>query len=410
MWNYPDMGIPRPAVRTAVAGLEPPFSVLDLDAALANAADLVDRASGTPVRLATKSVRIRELISRLLRVDGIRGLLAYDLGEALWLADEGVCDDILVAYPCVSASLLRHLTSDTRHLDTVTLTVDSTTHLDLIDAVSPPDTRAGRVRVCLDVDASLVLGPVHLGARRSPVHTVADAAALAAQICDRPGVDLVGIMAYEGQIAGTTDTSPAVAAVKAVSVRELAARRAAVVTAVSDVLAARGRHLEFVNGGGTGSVETTAAEATVTEIGAGSGIMGPGLFDHYRRFRPTAAGWFVLPVVRRPAPDIVTVAGGGRVASGSPGADRLPVVDYPAGLSFMSTEGAGEVQTPLRGEAARRLRPGDQVWFRHAKAGEQAEWTDEVVVVARTAGADGVGGTGVVGRWPTYRGEGKVFV
>ena len=77
------MSTPRPAVREAVAHLDAPFSVLDLDSALANAADMVRRANGTPIRLATKSVRIRSLIDRLLTLDGIRGLMSYYLGEAL---------------------------------------------------------------------------------------------------------------------------------------------------------------------------------------------------------------------------------------------------------------------------------------------------------------------------------------
>lgn len=401
------MSVPRPAVRDAVADLEAPFSVLDLDAVLTNTVDLVRRAHGTPVRLATKSVRIRPLISRLLECDGIEGLLAYHLDEALWLVDEQVCDDILVAYPCVTPSLLRRLTADPRYLSAVTIMVDSTEHLDLLDAVSPPGERAGTVRVCLDVDASLAVGPLHLGARRSPVHSAPHARVLARQICDRPGVELVGVMAYEGQIAGTTDTSPLVTAVKALSVRELAARRAAVVAGVRQVVESHGGRLEFVNGGGTGSAETTSAEDAVTEIGAGSGIIGSGLFDRYRTFHPTAAEWFVLPVVRRAAEDIVTVAGGGRIASGVPGADRVPVVDFPVGLSLSATEGAGEVQTPLRGKAAEHLGLGDQVWFRHAKAGEQAEWTDRVVVVSRDPSD---GSTRIIDEWPTYRGEGKVFV
>jgi D-serine deaminase-like pyridoxal phosphate-dependent protein len=209
-------------------------------------------------------------------------------------------------------------------------------------------------------------------------------------------------MAYEGQIAGTTDSSPAVTAMKRISARELAGRRGRVVAAVEEVAGP----LEFVNGGGTGSVESTAAEAAVTEIGAGSGVLGPGLFDRYHAFRPQPAAWFVLPVVRRPAADIVTVAGGGRIASGVPGADRVPVVDFPKGLAFSATEGAGEVQTPLRGAAARDLALGDHVWFRHAKAGEQFEWVDEVLVAARS----GDGTTTVTGRWPTYRGEQRSFV
>jgi D-serine deaminase-like pyridoxal phosphate-dependent protein len=400
MWKYAPMATPRPALRAAVADLDGPFTVLDLDAALANAGDLVRRAAGTPVRLASKSVRIRPLIERLLAVDGIRGVLSYHLGEALWLVDEGTCDDILVAYPCVDRGLLARLAGSAQYRAAVTLMVDSPAHLDYLDGVLGAD--HPELRVCLDVDASLDVGPLHLGARRSPVHTPAQAAAVAREITGRPGYRLVGIMAYEGQIAGTTDSSPAVTAMKRISARELAGRRGRVVAAVEEVAGP----LEFVNGGGTGSVESTAAEAAVTEIGAGSGVLGPGLFDRYHAFRPQPAAWFVLPVVRRPAADIVTVAGGGRIASGVPGADRVPVVDFPKGLAFSATEGAGEVQTPLRGAAARDLALGDHVWFRHAKAGEQFEWVDEVLVAARS----GDGTTTVTGRWPTYRGEQRSFV
>ncbi|MGO1912183.1 MAG: amino acid deaminase/aldolase [Corynebacterium sp.] len=389
------MSTPRPAVREAVAHLDAPFSVLDLDSALANAADMVRRAAGTPIRLATKSVRVRGLIERLLALDGVQGLLSYSLGEAMWLVDEGVCDDVLVAYPSADRQLLHRLMCGETYLRSVTVMVDSVEHLDFIDAVVPP-TERGVLRVCIDVDASLSFGPVHLGARRSPVHTVEQARALAEAVSDRDGFRLVGLMAYEGQIAGTTDTSPLVTAVKRVSARELAGRRAAIVEAVQAV----DGELEFVNGGGTGSIESTTAEEVVTEIGAGSGVVGPGLFDHYSAFRPVSAQWFVLPVVRRPAPDIVTVAGGGRIASGPPGADRVPVVDYPRGLRMSATEGAGEVQTPLRGDVAAAMDLGDHVWFRHAKAGEQAEFAESVLVVS-----DG----DIIDEWPTYRGEGRSF-
>lgn len=389
------MSTPRPAVREAVAHLDAPFSVLDLDSALANAADMARRANGTPIRLATKSVRIRSLIDRLLTLDGIRGLMSYSLGEALWLVDEGTCDDILVAYPSADREYLHRLTCEEKYLRAITVMVDSVEHLDVIDAVAPPAER-GVVRVCIDVDASLSFGPLHLGARRSPVHSVEQARRLAEEIVDRDGFELVGIMAYEGQIAGTTDTSPAVAAVKALSALELAGRRAGIVAAVQEVAG----DLQFVNGGGTGSIESTTAEDVVTEVGAGSGVVGPGLFDNYTTFRPLSAEWFVLPVVRRPAPGFVTVAGGGRIASGPPGADRVPVIDFPRGLAMTSMEGAGEVQTPLRGEVADSLSLGDHVWMRHAKAGEQAEFAETVLVVS-----DG----DILDEWPTYRGEGRSF-
>ena len=92
------------------------------------------------------------------------------------------------------------------------------------------------------------------------------------------------------------------------SARELAPRRAAVVAAVREVAP-----LRFVNGGGTGSVERTAAEPAVTEVAAGSGLYGPTLFDAYRALPPAAGG---------------TVRAAGRAAAGRRHGDaarrRLP--------------------------------------------------------------------------------------
>jgi D-serine deaminase-like pyridoxal phosphate-dependent protein len=389
----------------ATADLDPPLAVLDLDALDANAADMERRAGGKPIRVASKSVRCRSVLRRVLARPGYSGVLAYTLAEALWLAtgEDPVSTDVVVAYPSVDRRSLRTLAGDDDAAARVAIMVDSVEHLDVVDALVPPAQRAP-IRVCLDVDASLRAagGRVHVGVRRSPVHEPAEAAALARAVGDRPGFTLVGLMAYEAQIAGVQDAPAgrrvrglAVRGMQAASTRELARRRAAVVGAVSDVVP-----LEFVNGGGTGSLERTSAEDAVTEVAAGSGLYCPTLFDGYRAFRSRPAALFALPVTRRPAADVVTVAGGGWVASGPAGPDRLPVPVHPAGLSMLGTEGAGEVQTPLRGDAAARLAVGDRVWFRHAKAGEVCEHVDVLHAVTDHEVTDA---------FPTNRGEGKAF-
>ena len=388
-------------IRSAVAHLDAPFAVLDLDAALENAADMVRRANGTPIRLASKSIRIRELMKRVLELPGYHGILAYNLTEALWLVESGASDDVVVAYPTANRSALRALFADQHALDCITLVVDSVEHLDFIDAVAPPDQR-GEVRLCVDIDASLELGKLHLGAMRSPLHSVSEVRGFLDVACTRPGFKLVGLLAYEGQIAGTTDTSRVVSLMKWASTKELAPRRKKIVNTVNSRLRSLGKPpLEFVNGGGTGSIENTSAEDAVTEIGAGSGIIGSALFDHYKQFTPQPAEWFVLPVVRRPAANTVTVAGGGRVASGPIGKDRLPHVAWPPELSTNTIEGFGEVQTPLSGDAAAELKLGDHVWMRPSKAGEQTEYFDSIVVVSQGR---------VIDEWATYRGERKSFV
>lgn len=379
----------------ATAELDAPFAALSLEALAHNARAMVERAAGTPLRLATKSVRSREVIEAVLRLPGFRGVLAATLPEGLWLS--ATVDDVLVGYPTVDRRALRALAADERALARVTLMIDSLEHLDRVDAAAPGHPP---IRVALELDASFELWPVRAGVRRSPVREPARFAALAEAVVARPGFVLVGVMAYEAQVAGVQDArrrglAPPVLlrAMQRMSVAELRERRGAAVAAVRRVA-----HLEFVNGGGTGSIELTAADPAVTEIGAGSGLFGPHLFDGYRRFSPAPALAFALPVVRRPGPGCVTLLGGGWIASGPHGPDREPVVAWPEGLRIDPQEGAGEVQTPVLGAAADRLRLGDRVWLRHAKAGEPCERTDALHVVA---------GDQVVDSIPTYRGEGR---
>jgi len=392
----------------ATAELDPPFAVVDLDAYWTNARDMLRRAGGRPIRLASKSIRSRSLLERTLASDpGFRGTLAFTLAEALWLADQGL-RDLVVAYPTVDRGALRALAA--REDDAgIAVMVDDVAQLELIEA-AVREARGGTgsgspIRVCLDVDASWrpLGGRVHIGVKRSPLHTPEQVAALAREVVARPALRLVGLMAYEAQIAGLADRPPgkpllglALRAVQRASARELAERRAAIVAAVQSVA-----QLEFVNGGGTGSIESTAAERAVTEVAAGSGLYGPTLFDAYSRFTPLPAALFALPIVRRPGRGVVTALGGGYLASGSGDRARLPRPVLPAGLQLDSREGAGEVQTPLLGAAADGLRIGDRAWFRHAKAGELCERFSELHLIE---------GDRIVETVPTYRGEGQCFL
>ncbi|MGV3732864.1 MAG: amino acid deaminase/aldolase [Microcella sp.] len=415
-----------PRLTAATAPLDPPYGVLDRAALAYNAADLVRRAGGVPIRVASKSIRVRGVLEAVLARPGFAGVLAYTLPEALWLAgprtrDGGGDDsdgdngrggsgiaDVVVGYPSTDRAAIARLAADEQLAARVTLMIDDVAHLDLIDAVAAPGSRPS-IRVALELDASWkspVLG--HLGVRRSPLHTPEQLAALTRIVAERPGFVLDGVMAYEGQIAGLGDAVPGrpvrsalIRGIQRASRAELAERRGRAVAAVRAIAADAGAPLRFVNGGGTGSLESTAAEPGITELAAGSGLLGPHLFDTYRGFTPAPAAAFALPVVRRPAPDIVTLLGGGWIASGPPGPDRLPQVVWPEGLRMLRTEAAGEVQTPLRGSGAAGLRVGDRVWLRHTKAGELAEHLDAYAVVD---------GDRVVGELPTYRGEGKVFL
>ena len=402
------MAVPAPSharYEAIFAEVEAPFAFVDLDAMWANAADMLRRAQGKPIRLASKSLRCRPLLELILDRDpGFHGILSFTLTEMLWLAEQGF-EDLLLAYPTVDTGALAELAmrSAASPQAAPIVMVDSVEHLDLIGSVL--GSGAAPVRLCIDIDAGwwALGGRVKVGPKRSPVHTAEQAVGLAREIERRPQMELVALMAYEGQIAGVGNRPPGRRA-RGATIRfmqrrsgaELRKRRAEIVAAVREVA-----ELELVNGGGTGSLETTAAEEAITEVAAGSGFYAPVLFDHYDNFTLSPAAGFALPVVRKPGPGVATALGGGYLASGAGDAVRLPTPWLPEGLSLDPEEGAGEVQTPLLGAAADALALGDRVYLRHTKAGELCERFATLLLVE---------GGEIVDEVPTYRGEGKAFL
>jgi D-serine deaminase-like pyridoxal phosphate-dependent protein len=389
------------------AGRGEPFAFVDMDAFWANSRQMLERARNKPIRVASKSVRCAPLQRRILESDErYQGQLTFTLPETLWLAEQGF-EDLVVAYPTVDRAALAALAALTNEQpdSAPVVMVDSTEHLDLIEAVW---SGGAPVRVAIEVDCAYWAagGSVRLGPKRSPIHHVSQAVELAQAIDQRAAVKLVGMMFYEGQVAGLGDAVPGGATAAAKnrvirelhkrSVAELAERRAEIVTAVGNVT-----DLEFVNGGGTGSLHTTSLENAVTDIAAGSGFYAPTLFDTYSSFKLQPAAMFVLPIVRKPTKKIATALGGGYLASGVGDSSRVPTPYLPEGLKLDSNEGAGEVQTPLLGKPAKKLAIGDRVYFRHTKAGELCERFDSLLLVQDHEIIDEV---------PTYRGEGKTFL
>jgi D-serine deaminase-like pyridoxal phosphate-dependent protein len=350
------------AMTAALAEVSGPVAAINTEALRYNALDLVVRAGGVPIRVASKSVRVREVLDAVLALPGYRGILAFTLPEALWLAE--TTDDIVLGYPTADRAAIAALAADETAASRITLTVDDLTQLDLVDAIAAPGTRS-EIRVAIDADASWrAPGLGHIGVLRSPLYEPGEVAALARSIAARPGFRLVGLMMYEAQIAGQGDATGSGDAVirwmQRRSASELLERRAAIVAALHDIAP-----LEFVNGGGTGSLELTASDQSVTEVTAGSGLLAGHLFDGYRAFDPAPAAAFALEVVRKPAPDVATVLGGGWIASGPALESRQPRAVAPA------------------------------------KSGELAE---------RVLSYHLVDGDARVGELPTYRGEGKAFL
>ncbi len=385
-----------------------PAMIVDLDVLDANVRRLseVARQHGKNLRVASKSVRVPDLLKRILSVGGnhFQGLMCFSLPEAQLLAREGF-DDLLVAYPTVQDSDLAIAAALANEGKTFTLMLDSPTHVAMLADSWKERGGDDPLRVCIDHDMSWRPGKLHIGAQRSPIRSIGDFETLLDAILSRSELRLAGVMGYEAQIAGVGDQNPfapllnpAKKLIKSQSVKDVAAKR----HAVSDLLTRRGASIDFFNGGGTGSIRTTSNEDWVTEVTAGSGFLQSHLFDYYAGNQNQPAMCFALQVTRIPQADRITCQSGGFIASGSSDPDKAPVPFLPAGLKPDKMEGFGEVQTPLLVPNALRgkLAPGAPVFFRPAKAGEIAERFNDYLLIEHGE---------KVGRVRTYRGLGCCF-
>jgi len=393
------------AYRRVFHGQRMPFAYVDLDALDENVRQVARRAGEKRVRLASKSIRSVAIMRRILASDPcFQGIMCLTAREAVYLAEQGF-DDVLLGYPTWHADDIAAIAQATKAGARITLMLDSVAQVEQIAAVAA---REGvRLPVCLDIDMALDVPGLHFGVWRSSLRTVAQARPVVERIADSPHVWLDGVMGYEAQIAGVGDNyrgqwlkNGMVRLLQRRSVGEVAARRAALV-ALAQSAATPERPLRFVNGGGTGSIVTTRAEATVTEITVGSAFYGPALFDNYRSFRYLPAAGYAIEIVRRPRPTIYTCLGGGYTASGAVGPDKQPKVYLPTGAQLDGLEGGGEAQTPIHYAGSETLSLGDPIFLRHSKAGELCERFTHLLLVSNGA---------IVGEATTYRGDHQCFL
>ncbi len=388
--------------RQIFAGHAMPFAYVDLDLLDQNVQAILKRAGEKRVRLASKSIRSVAMLRRLLDADPrFQGIMCFTAREAVWLASQGF-DDLLIGYPTWRPDDIAAVAQAVKEGKRITLMVDSVEHVEHIAEIARH--HDARLPLCIEVDLSIDVPGLHFGVWRSTIRTPAQARPVVERILAAPELTLDGIMGYEAQVAGLGDSLPGKAAqnrivrmLKRRSVGEAAARRAAIL----DLIASYGHKLRFVNGGGTGSMATTREEAGVTEITVGSGFYSPALFDYYRDFRYLPAAGFAIEIVRRPRPDLYTCLGGGYIASGAVGTEKQPRPYLPAGARLLPTEGAGEVQTPVRYTGPERLALGDPIFLRHSKAGELCEHFTRLVLVANGQ---------IAGEAETYRGAGQAFL
>jgi D-serine deaminase-like pyridoxal phosphate-dependent protein len=386
-----------------------PLAFVDLDQFDANIAYVrsIVANSGKTIRVGTKSIRCEALTGRIFELGGndFKGLLTYTAAETAWLAEKGH-DDFIIAYPTVQESDLSLILELTEKGKAVLPMVDCLDHLQILSKAA--EVRGIKLGVCLEIDMAFHpfnLSGLHLGVRRSPLRSPEEVIKLVEQAEKCRHVEIKALMGYEGHIAGTADAIPGktfknafMRYLKRSSVRELTARRQAIVSA----LAGSGLNLEIVNGGGSGSLRSTLQDQSITEITVGSGFFCPGLFHNFAEVNYRPSAFFAIQFVRKPADKMITCLGGGYTASGPVGPEKLPLPAMPVGLQYLSLEGAGEVQTPfILPEDCPELNLGDPIILQHAKGGELCERFDSLLLIKKHS---------ITGSVPTYRGEGKTFL
>lgn len=388
--------------KSLLAGERLPAAFVDLDAMEANARLMLSSAGNLPVRVASKSLRCVAVMQHIFSLSNrFQGVLCFSAEEAVFLSDQGF-DDLVVAYPTVQAQAIRAVAERVQKGARICLMVDSPAHIDRLAAIVRDVGKP--LPVAIDIDMSSDFPGLHFGVWRSAIRSREAVLGLWHLIRQYPQLTLDGVMGYEAQIAGVGDAVPGqaprnalVRMLKRRSATEVFTRRAELV----DALRQEGAPLRFVNAGGTGSLDVSLTDASITELTAGSGFYCPTLFDNYKGLHLQSAAFFALEVSRIPSPGRVTCLGGGYVASGAAGVEKLPAPCLPFGLRLDANEGAGEVQTPLMVPADINLVVGDPVIFRHAKAGELCERFNELLLVR---------GDVIEARVPTYRGQGQCFV
>lgn len=377
-----------------------PCAFIDLDLLHRNIESILTRSKDKKIRVHSKAIRSVFVLRTILESNArYSGVMCSSTPEAIHLSSNGI-DDLLIAYPVVRRTQIDSICREIKSDKQLTLTFDSVDHLDNYQSIAANNEVV--LPVCLDMDMTTRFPFLHFGSHWSSVDSIEKVQVLLNKINRCPNLRLSGVIAYEGQIAGLPDKLPghlvlnrAARILKSISIKRISAFR----KQLKNAIRGEGIDLDFVNGGGTMSLASTSKDPSVTEVSPGSGFYGPALFDHYVEYRHLPAAGYAVEVTRK-AGRYIVCHGGGYNSPGVADKFKQPVPYLNEDLRLTSTEGAGEVQTPLLFKGATGLQLGDPVFFRTSCAGELCERFNHLVLIS-----DGE----VVGKVTTYRGDGMAF-
>jgi D-serine deaminase-like pyridoxal phosphate-dependent protein len=261
-------------------------------------------AEGTcRLRPHVKAHKTPAIARRQLAAGSCVGLTCATVSEAEAVAD--LCDDILIANEFVSPARGTRVAALARGRR-VSVAVDSQEGLAALATAA----RAAGVTVGVLVD-------LDVGQKRCGVRPGDEALALASRVAGTPGVELRGVMGYEGHVQPVRDRQE----------REALARAAmGALVDTAERLRDAGLSCPIVSGGGTGTYDISGRVAGVTEIQAGSyALMDT---DYGAVGVAFEAAFFVLgTIISRPSPDRCVADAGHKSATKDHGLPGVRGID-----------------------------------------------------------------------------------
>jgi len=386
---------------TVFSSIERPFAWLDFDALDQNI-DFVNKASGQKqIRIATKSIRSVEVLKYIKQhLERCSGFMTFTARETLYLLEKGF-NHLLIGYPVYEEQAISEIASFVKAGKDITFMIDHIEQAFLLQKIA--EISGIHFQICIDLNMSSDYHVLYFGTKRSPISTIEKLQSFLEQLRPLTNLRIHAAMGYDAQIAGVADVSAEFFGLKGKLIRLLKRHSKKGVTRFRQdgvKVISKNHQLAFVNAGGSGSMKYCCTQDDVTEITVGSAFFAPALFDGYDDLKLAPAAGFALRITREFSDHIFVCHGGGYIASGAIGKDRLPAFLEPQYYSFTPLEGAGEVQTPIVVKN-RSQRIGDTIYFRHAKAGELCERFNELHTTRS--------GT-YTGSIRTYRGDGQCFL
>jgi D-serine deaminase-like pyridoxal phosphate-dependent protein len=283
---------PHPSARIgdSLAEIETPALCLDLDRFERNiaAAGRLLAGKGIDWRPHAKCHKSPAIAQKLIEAGAI-GATCAKLGEAEILAAAGV-RDLLIANLIVGGRKIERLVALRRRADPIVC-------LDAIEQALPISAAMSAAGLTLRVLIEIDIGMARVGV--APGETVLE---LARKLRELPGIELAGVMGYEGHALLIADPSEKAAAVATATGKLTDAR---------DLLEANGIACPIVSCGGTGSLAYTAEQPGVTEIQAGGLIFMDAFYRHSCRVAEFEYALFIVAtVVSRPEPDRAIIDAG----------------------------------------------------------------------------------------------------